>query len=166
MNDSLPQHRAERLPIEATGDRAPEGAATPPSCPRASVPPGLNTILRALAPSWLILLLFAVTTLLALAGCRTESVETEVAGGKPPYQRFAFDEVKERAKELRPGMSKTGVLLLLGSPARREADSWIYLPSRPGTLLPAEALEVEFRGDRYETHTFQPVIAGERIITD
>jgi len=166
MNLLQPQPHSDRPAPRAVADSAPKGAATPPACPCVSVPPCLNTILRALAPSWLILLLFAFTTVFALAGCRTESVETEVAGGKPPYQRFAFDEVKERAKELRPGMSKTGVLLLLGSPARREADSWIYLPSRPGTLLPAEALEVEFRGDRYETHTFQPVIVGERIITD
>jgi outer membrane protein assembly factor BamE (lipoprotein component of BamABCDE complex) len=100
------------------------------------------------------------------AGCRTEGVETYTYDGKPQNQLYELDAVKQRVARLERGMSKMQVLLTLGSPAKRQADRWVYLPSRTGTIVPAEALEVRFVNDRYVEHRWQPIVVGERIITE
>jgi len=118
--------------------------------------------------------LTALFTIVALAllligpsGCRTEGVEIHSYEGKPREQKYELDEIKDRAKDLRPGMAKLDVLLRLGSPAIRDNERWVYLPSRTATFIPGEALEVRFdeRG-RYIKTQWQPVIGGERIITE
>lgn len=101
-----------------------------------------------------------------LCGCHTESVETETYAGQPANQKYDFDEVKKRAKQLKPGMTGYNVLILLGSPAKKEGDAWVYLPSRTGAILPAEALQVNFERGRYVSHKFQPIIGAERVIFD
>jgi hypothetical protein len=60
-------------------------------------------------------------------------------------------------------MSKAEVLLQLGSPAARGADYWEYYPSRSGLLVPAEALRVRFRGDRYVGKSSVPIVLGEEL---
>lgn len=69
------------------------------------------------------------------------------AGG----QAFDFARIKQLAQQLRPGMSRSAVMLLLGSPAVKESDQWIYHDG-PAGLLPVEGLVVEFEGRRYVSH--------------
>lgn len=96
-------------------------------------------------------------------GCQTEGVETRTYAGKPAEQRYELAEVEEKLDQLRSGMGKIDVLLLLGSPAIEEPDHWIYLPSRTGTIIPAEAVRVDFQGQRYMGWKKQPIILGERV---
>jgi outer membrane protein assembly factor BamE (lipoprotein component of BamABCDE complex) len=114
-----------------------------------------------------ILSILALALLISLpTGCRSEGVEIHSYEGKPREQKYDLDEVKRRAKDLQPGMAKLDVLLRLGSPAIRENTRWVYLPSRTGTIIPADALEVRFdTGGRFVETKWQPVIGGERIIT-
>ena len=77
-----------------------------------------------------------------LPACHTEPMELRSYDGAPPGQRYELDEVKRRLAELTPGMGRTEVLLTLGSPAKREGGDYLYLPSRPGLLLPADAVRV------------------------
>lgn len=100
---------------------------------------------------------------LLLPACATEPVPLAAYEGPPPGQKYSIDEVMEEAESLEPGMSKLDVLLELGSPAERRGDVWVYLPSSPGLLLPKLALEVEFEGERYVSHSKQPVLVGERL---
>lgn len=109
----------------------------------------------------------ALSVLIALlAGCTSESVKLESYEGPPPGQRYEIKEVLRRAKELQPGMAKYSVLLTLGSPAKREGDYWVYLPSDPGLIIPQQAMVVKFDRDRYVEHRTQAVVAGERIILE
>lgn len=78
-------------------------------------------------------------------------------------QRYTYQDVKGRASELVPGMSRRDVLVLLGSPAHRAGDDWVYLPERSGLLLPADAMRVRFQRGRYTEHQFEPIILGERL---
>ena len=78
-------------------------------------------------------------------------------------QRYTFSEVKRRTANLIPGMSRRDVLIRLGSPAHRAGDDWVYLPERPGVILPAEALRVRFERGRYTNHAYEPIILGERL---
>lgn len=104
--------------------------------------------------------------LVVIAGCTTDGVKLESYEGPPPGQRYDIGEVINRAKELAPGMTSYNVLLRLGSPAMREGDHWIYLPSDPGLLIPQQAMVVKFEGQRYVSHKVQAVVAGERIILE
>ena len=52
-----------------------------------------------------------------LAGCKTESMSAYAYEDGHPKQKYAFNEVKKRAKALRPGMSRSDVLITLGSPS-------------------------------------------------
>jgi len=109
------------------------------------------------------LLVTLLLGLLMTAGCQTQGVETETYAGKPAKQRYPLSEVEDRLDELRPGMAKVEVLLVLGSPAIEEPDHWIYLPSRTGTVIPAEAIRVDFRSGTYTGWKKQPIIFGERV---
>lgn len=110
-----------------------------------------------------LIVLFA--TLSVLPACHTEPMELTSYEGAPPGQRYELDEVKRRLEELGPGMSRTEVLLTLGSPAKREGGDYLYLPSRPGLILPADAVRVHFENGRYVEWRWQPIILGERVDT-
>jgi outer membrane protein assembly factor BamE (lipoprotein component of BamABCDE complex) len=79
-----------------------------------------------------------------------------------PKQKYEFKEVKRRVKELRPGMTRTEVLIALGSPAEVRGDTWVYLPDETGYIIPTELLEVRFRGAGYVAHEFKAVVFGRR----
>ena len=107
-----------------------------------------------------------VSLSLALAlfcGCTAESIDLTQYPGGQPSQKYDYKEVKRLAKQLRPGMAQIDVMILLGSPAQRQADRWIYLPSKPTFLLPTEGLEVRFRRGMYESYKTTPIIFGERL---
>lgn len=102
--------------------------------------------------------------LCSLAGCvqvDPETGETVPRGN----QKYAWSRVTEASQDLRTGMSKLDALLLLGSPAEKDkaGDVWIYLPERPGVLLPASALRLEFRDDVLVEHGYHPIILGQRL---
>jgi len=112
---------------------------------------------------------FLVVTLLTLwlglaAGCSTRPVDMAVYEGAPPRQKYTLAEVTERLDNLEKGMAKLQVLLELGSPAKRQDEVWVYMPSDPGLIVPSRALAVRFEHDRYVGHSMQPIIVGERII--
>ncbi len=112
------------------------------------------------------LIIVGLCLAVSLYGCRTESVEMETHAGQPVNQQHDFDEVKKRAKQLKVGMRSVDVLILLGSPAKKETNAWVYLPSRTGAIIPAEALQVNFERGRYVSHVYQPIVGAERIIFD
>jgi hypothetical protein len=104
------------------------------------------------------------TLALAIAGgCQTLKMDSKTYKSAVANQKYDYGEVKRRLKELEPGTTQVEVLIKLGSPAERQRDNWIYLPSRLGLLLPAESLIVRFESGRYASHVFRPVILGERI---
>jgi len=114
------------------------------------------TLLRQLA------IIAALLCLTPVAACTPrEPVTGDVA--TPRGQRYTFDYVEQHADQLRAGMSQLDVLLLLGSPAERQGEDWVYLPSREGIVLPAQALRVEFDDGRYVKHRYEPVVLGERL---
>ena len=80
-------------------------------------------------------------------------------------QRFKYDEVQERAKNLEEGLTRIQVLLMLGSPAEKSSDGavWLYLPERPGILIPANALRLEFQGDYLKSHGYRPIVLGQEL---
>ena len=98
-----------------------------------------------------------------MSGC---TVETDVETGKMVAVRkqyLEYDQVKERLDKLYQGMRVSEVLLLLGSPAQRKGDEWIYLPNRPSWVIPGEAIHIQFRRNTYVSHRFVPIILGEEI---
>ncbi len=108
---------------------------------------------------------FAYLALLAaLAGCVSED---PVTGKLLPRegQKFTFDVVQQRAEQLRTGMTKLDVHLLLGSPAEKDAadDLWIYLPERYAVLVPARALRLEFRDRVLVDFGYRPIVLGARL---
>ena len=80
-------------------------------------------------------------------------------------QKYEFDEVVERAGELRDGLSRAQVLLMLGSPAEKDegGNVWVYLPERPGVLIPARALRLEFENGRLIDHGYRSIVLGQRL---
>ena len=103
-----------------------------------------------------------LTSCLAVA-CVTEDRTT----GEPVprgNQKYPFEKVEKAAGGLEVGMTKTDVLLLLGSPAEmtENGDVWIYLPERYGILIPARALRLEFREQLLAERGFQPIVLGAR----
>jgi|ETNmetMinimDraft_25_1059894.scaffolds.fasta_scaffold228865_2 hypothetical protein len=78
-------------------------------------------------------------------------------------QRFAYATVKQQAERLRVGMTRTEVSILLGSPAFRDGDDWIYRDDRDGLIVPAEAMRLKFSQRRYVSHHFEPIVLGERV---
>lgn len=80
-------------------------------------------------------------------------------------QRYHFDSVQQHAEDLKEGMRKYEVLMLLGSPAEMNdsGDVWIYLPERPAVLVPARALKLEFENERLVHHGYHPIVLGSRL---
>jgi outer membrane protein assembly factor BamE (lipoprotein component of BamABCDE complex) len=96
--------------------------------------------------------------------CVTENLTT---GEVVPRgnQKLPFEKVEAAAKNLKPGMNKTQVLMLLGSPAEKDQndDVWIYLPERYGVVIPARALRVEFKDRVLVDHGYRPIVLGARL---
>ncbi len=109
------------------------------------------------------LLILVLSLSAVFAGCTTRR-DVQTGQVLPANdQRYDFEQVTERAAYLQPGMSKGQVLILLGSPARRDNDLWVYVPERPALLIPAAAMNVRFQSNRYVEHNFSPIVLGERI---
>ncbi|MHC5023345.1 MAG: hypothetical protein ACYTGG_05470 [Planctomycetota bacterium] len=104
-----------------------------------------------------------VLSLALLAGCAAETVDLTQYPEGNPQQKYEYKEVKRLSKQLRSGMTQLDVMILLGSPADRQPDRWIYLPSKPTFLLPTEGLEVRFQRGMYLSHKTTPIVFGERI---
>lgn len=107
---------------------------------------------------------FLVLCTVALAGCVNvdpETGKTLPRGG----QKNEYAYVKERAGQLREGMSQMEVVILLGSPAEASADGnvWIYVPERPAVLVPAQGLRLVFVGDYLKTHEFTTIVFGQPL---
>ncbi|MHC5065615.1 MAG: outer membrane protein assembly factor BamE domain-containing protein [Planctomycetota bacterium] len=111
---------------------------------------------RIALPVLLILALFAG----ACVNVDPESGKTIPRGN----QRHEYSVVKENAKQLKTGMSKMDVLLLLGSPAEKErfGDVWIYLPERAAVLIPSSALKLEFESNKLVKHDYETIVFGQR----
>lgn len=84
----------------------------------------------------------------------------------PEGQRYTLKEIEDRLDRLRPGLSRTEVLLILGSPADRTEDAWVYRPARSGIFVPARALVVRFESRRYVGYDYQPIVFGGRVGLD
>ena len=80
-------------------------------------------------------------------------------------QRYEFSRVERDAERLAKGMTKRQVLLLLGSPAEKDdrGDTWVYLPERPGILIPAKALKLSFRWDELAEWGYHAIVLGQRL---
>ena len=79
-------------------------------------------------------------------------------------QKYEFAIVKRQAEQLREGMTKLDVLLLLGSPAetREGGDVWFYLPERPAVLFPSRGLRLVFRSSVLVTHEYKTIVLGKK----
>jgi len=75
-------------------------------------------------------------------------------------QKYPFEKVEKAADDLKVGMDKMQVLLLLGSPAEKDENGnvWIYLPERYGFVVPARALRLQFGPQGLEEHGFRPIV--------
>ncbi len=109
------------------------------------------------------LLLVGLALIGGVVGCTGDQALTAEQARATASQKYDYDYVKRQAKQLQPGLSKAEVLILLGSPAQREAARWIYLPKRSGLIVPAEALVVRFLNGRYDSHATEPTVLGERL---
>ncbi|HEX5011071.1 MAG TPA: hypothetical protein VFY71_11790 [Planctomycetota bacterium] len=99
-----------------------------------------------------------------VGGCVTEDAAT----GEPiprGNQRYEFSKVEDLAERLQDGMTKAQVLMLLGSAAEMDdaGDVWIYLPERYGILIPARALQLEFKDSVLVSHGYRPIILGAKF---
>lgn len=87
-----------------------------------------------------------------LAGCATQDGRTAGAREVEFQQRYHIDIVRARAVDLRPGMSKAEVYVLLGAPAEYRGDTWVYR-SAPGSEGKDETFQVRFNKDGYIGHS-------------
>ncbi len=111
---------------------------------------------------WPLLCLLLLTS--APSGCATTPSPPEDPRRGVEYQAYDLDTVKRNLKDLQPGAPKLEVLSRLGSPAVQQPDYWEYWPKdRPGVILPAEAIRIEFERGRYLRHRSVPIILGERL---
>lgn len=101
---------------------------------------------------------------LMLAGCVNVDPQT---GQTIPRgnQRYKFADVELQAKQLKEGMTKMQVIILLGSPAEASegGNIWIYLPERPAVLVPSRALRLEFKNDVLITHGYRAIVLGNTL---
>jgi len=107
-----------------------------------------------------------MSVLLALfvAGCVNvdpQTGDTIPRGG----QKHKMAVVERNAQQLTDGMTKYEALILLGSPAEasKDGDVWIYLPERPGVLVPSRALRLEFKDGRLVKHGYNPIVLGQSL---
>jgi hypothetical protein len=109
-------------------------------------------------------LLCAALALGSTSACVTENVTTGemVPRGK---QKYPFEKVEKAADQLKVGMNKREVLLLLGSPAEtsESGDLWVYLPERYAILVPARALRLEFEGESLTDYGYRAIVLGTRL---
>jgi len=101
---------------------------------------------------------------LLLAGCVHVDPET---GKTIPQgnQKNMFADVERQAAQLKNGMTKLEVMVLLGSPAEmNEGDNvWVYLPERPAVLVPSHALRLEFKDGLLISHENIAIILGKTL---
>jgi len=111
------------------------------------------------------LVIFA--TLALFAGANACVTKNETTGEMVPRgeQRYPWDKVKQLAKSLEDGMTKSQVLYLMGSPAEKSEDGsqWVYLPERYGILIPAEALHLRFENAKLVEHGYRPIVLGTKL---
>lgn len=109
-------------------------------------------------------LLASLALLCGTSACVTENTTT---GEMVPRgnQRYPWDKVTELAKQLKDGMNKDQVLMLMGSPAEvdKEEDQWVYLPERYGILIPAQALHLQFKDRTLVKHGYRPIVLGAQL---
>jgi hypothetical protein len=101
---------------------------------------------------------------LLLAGC----VNVDPVSGKTipqGNQRYEFATVERRAEQLQVGMTRSDVMMLLGTPAEQSDDGviWIYLPERPAVLVPSRALRLEFEGGILKAHAYTTIVLGKPL---
>jgi len=105
------------------------------------------------------MLVFAGTS-----ACVTQNMDT---GEMVPRgnQRYPWDKVKELAKGLKKGMTKSQVMMLMGTPAEvdKPDNQWVYLPERYGILWPAEALRLEFKELVLVDFGYHPIVLGAQL---
>jgi outer membrane protein assembly factor BamE (lipoprotein component of BamABCDE complex) len=143
-----------------------DGAATAPRRP-----PTASSLLRRRAIRIIAAMLRAACGLASLSlvlCCMPACVEVDPKTGETiprGNQKFYYSEVTEKAKRLEAGMSKLDVLLLLGSAAEQSenGDTWVYLPERPGVLVPASALKLEFGPAGLAEWGYHPIVLGVRM---
>ncbi|MCH7797453.1 MAG: hypothetical protein IID28_03270 [Planctomycetes bacterium] len=51
-------------------------------------------------------------------------------------------------------------MIRLGSPAEMRGNTWIYLPEKPGFLVPRELLEVRFERGVFVSYELKPIVFG------
>jgi len=80
-------------------------------------------------------------------------------------QRYEFEVVERNAKDLKLGMNRYEVMMLLGSPAERDdsRDLWVYLPERAAVIIPGRALKLEFRDGQLVDFGFHAIVLGKRF---
>ena len=100
---------------------------------------------------------------MVLCGCTAEDQAEPLRTYSTRKQLNEYDKVKSLLPRLSVGMSSLDVLLILGAPASKEGQTWIYLPERPGFFIPAESLKVQFDRGRYSGHEFVPIVLGENL---
>lgn len=100
--------------------------------------------------------MMAMTQIAGLAALSLACVLTGCASGEPRptaaprrevplEQRYSLEEVESRAGELRQGMTRADVYMLLGSPAEYGDDAWVYR----GGLDGGRELRVTFKDGVY-----------------
>ncbi len=96
-----------------------------------------------------------------MAGCMTEPEQSEI--GSVTDQQFTYRDVKSRIKQLEPGMNKSQVKTVLGTPAKHDKNMWRYMTISPAFVIPAETLVVEFEEGVYVGHRFESVVRGKPV---
>ena len=101
----------------------------------------------------------AILALAFICGCQTTSIDGDYATDGMNRQKYDFETVKVRARQLQKGMTTFQVSLLLGSPAQVRGDRWYWRPRSQG---PGEVLRVTF-DDRSAVKEwgYEPLILGE-----
>jgi outer membrane protein assembly factor BamE (lipoprotein component of BamABCDE complex) len=101
---------------------------------------------------------------LMLAGCVNADPDTGKTiprGG----QKYKYATVERRAEQLKDGMTRYDVLMLLGSPAEKSDDGevWVYLPERAAVLVPSRALRLVFEGEVLVKHGYSTIVLGQPL---
>ena len=63
-------------------------------------------------------------------------------------QEYDLDYVKKRMRQVRPGMRRTDVLIILGRPKEIWQNTWIYQPEALPAFKAFDTVVVTFDGDR------------------
>ncbi len=106
------------------------------------------------------MIVFALWCLAAAGGCRTESAKTGFYDQGHPRQKYQYKEVRALVKKLPRGTPRHEVMIRLGSPAEMRGNTWIYLPEKPGFLVPRELLEVRFERGVFVSYELKPIVFG------